>query len=228
MSGPQTAATGEAAGMTTPQIAGSGTLYILSAPSGAGKSSLLRALLATLEASVVVSVSHTTRKPRPGEINGRDYHFVDVATFQAMVGEGAFLEHARVFDNHYGTSRPAVEQQLSAGQDVILEIDWQGARLVRELMPESIGIFILPPSREALRERLQGRGQDDDAVIERRMRDAISEMSHYDEYDYLVINDVFERALEDLVAILRSRRLRLAQQSLGQAGLLRALLESAD
>jgi guanylate kinase len=211
---------------TTP--AGSGTLYILSAPSGAGKSSLLRALLDTVGASVAVSVSHTTRKPRPGEINGKDYHFVDVATFQAMVGEGAFLEHARVFDNYYGTSRPAVEQQLAAGQDVILEIDWQGARLVRDLMPESTGIFILPPTREALRERLQGRGQDDAAVIERRMRDAISEMSHYDEYEYLVINDVFKRALEDLVAILRSHRLRLAQQSQVRAGLLCALLESTD
>jgi guanylate kinase len=211
----------------TIQTAGSGTLYILSAPSGAGKSSLLRALLDTVGDTVAVSVSHTTRKPRPGEIDGRDYHFVDPATFQAMVEAGAFLEHARVFDNHYGTSRPAVEQQLLAGQDVILEIDWQGARLVRELMPESTGIFILPPSREALHERLQGRGQDDDAVIERRMRDAISEMSHYDEYDYLVINDVFERALEDLVAILRSRRLRLADQSQRLAGLLRTLLESA-
>jgi guanylate kinase len=214
--------------MTTTQAAGSGTLYILSAPSGAGKSSLLRALLDALGDAVAISVSHTTRKPRPGEIDGRDYHFVDLATFQVMVDEGAFLEHARVFDNHYGTSRPAVERQLSAGQDVILEIDWQGARLVRKLMPESTGIFILPPSRETLRERLQGRGQDDAAVIERRMRDAISEMSHYHEYDYLVINDVFERALEDLVAILRSCRLRLAKQSQGQSVLLRALLESAD
>jgi guanylate kinase len=145
-----------------------------------------------------------------------------------MVRDGAFLEHARVFDNHYGTSRLTVEQQLSSGQDVILEIDWQGARVVREQMPESTGIFILPPSRETLRERLQGRGQDDVTVIERRMRDAISEMSHYAEYDYLVINDVFEQALEDLTAILRSRRLRLAQQSQGHAGLLRTLLESAD
>lgn len=203
-------------------------LYILSAPSGAGKSSLLRALLAAVGDSATVSVSHTTRAPRPGEVDGRDYHFVDVAAFQAMIGEGAFLEHARVFDNHYGTSRAAVAQQLADGRDVILEIDWQGARLIRELMPESTGIFILPPSRETLRERLQGRGQDEDTVIERRMRDAISEMSHYNEYDYLVINDVFDRALEDLVAILRSRRLGLAQQSLGQAELLRTLLESAD
>jgi len=213
--------------MTTTQIAGSGTLYILSAPSGAGKSSLLRALLDAMGGTVAVSVSHTTRKPRPGEINGRDYHFVDPATFQAMVEGGAFLEHARVFDNYYGTSRKVVEQQLSAGQDVVLEIDWQGARLVRKQMPESTGIFILPPSRETLRERLQGRGQDDHAVIERRMRDAISEMSHYHEYDYLIINDVFERALEDLVAILRSSRLRLAPQLLGQAVLLSSLLESA-
>jgi guanylate kinase len=214
--------------MTTLPAAGSGMLYILSAPSGAGKSSLLRALLAAVGDSATVSVSHTTRAPRPGEVDGRDYHFVDVAAFQAMIGEGAFLEHARVFDNHYGTSRAAVAQQLADGRDVILEIDWQGARLIRELMPESTGIFILPPSRETLRERLQGRGQDEDTVIERRMRDAISEMSHYNEYDYLVINDVFDRALEDLVAILRSRRLGLAQQSLGQAELLRTLLESAD
>jgi len=214
--------------MTITQAAGSGTLYILSAPSGAGKSSLLRELLDAMEGAVSVSVSHTTRNPRPGEVNGRDYHFVSLATFQAMVDAGAFLEHARVFDNHYGTSREAVKKQLSAGQDVILEIDWQGARLVRELMPEAIGIFILPPSRDALRERLLGRGQDDEAVIERRMRDAINEMSHYDEYDYLVINDVFDRALGDLLAILRSRRLKLAKQSQGQAALLRALLESAD
>jgi len=214
--------------MTRVKTAGSGTLYILSAPSGAGKSSLMRALLDAMGDSVAVSVSHTTRKPRPGEVNGRDYNFVDLAIFQTMVDSGAFLEHARVFDNHYGTSRQAVEEQLLAGQDVILEIDWQGARLVRELMPESTGIFILPPSRGALRERLQGRGQDAAAVIERRMRDAISEMSHYAEYDYLVINDVFEHALEDLVAILRSCRLRLAKQSQGQAGLLHALLETAD
>ena len=211
--------------MTTTLATGSGTLYILSAPSGAGKSSLLRALLGAMGGSVAVSISHTTRNPRPGEVDGSDYHFVDVPTFKAMVDRGAFLEHARVFDNHYGTSRQAVEQQLAAGQDVILEIDWQGARLVRELMPESTGIFILPPSRETLRERLQGRGQDDAAVIERRMRDAISEMSHYAEYDYLVINDEFEQALEDLVAILRCRRLRLALQSSGQAALLRDLLE---
>jgi len=214
--------------MTITPTTGSGTLYILSAPSGAGKSSLLRALLDTMGDSVAVSVSHTTRKPRPGEVNGRDYHFVDTETFQGMIKQGAFLEHARVFDNHYGTSRQAVGQQLSAGRDVILEIDWQGARVVREQMPESTGVFILPPSRDTLRERLQGRGQDDAMVIERRMRDAISEMSHYAEYDYLVVNDVFEQALEDLVAILHSSRLRLAQQSQGQAGLLRTLLESAD
>jgi guanylate kinase len=214
--------------MNTTQTPGAGRLYILSAPSGAGKSSLLRALLDAMEDRVAVSVSHTTRSPRPGEVNGTDYHFVDLATFENMVDAGDFLEHARVFDNHYGTSRRAVERQLATGQDVILEIDWQGARLVRELMPESIGIFILPPSLDALRERLQGRGQDDAVVIERRMRDAISEMSHYDEYDYLVINDVFERSLEDLVAILRCHRLRLAHQTQEQAALLHTLLESAD
>jgi len=216
------------AGILNTATPGGGTLYILSAPSGAGKSSLVRALLQSQGKEVGVSVSHTTRKPRPGEVDGRDYHFVDSGTFQAMVAEDAFLEYAQVFDNQYGTSRAAVAQQLAAGQDVVLEIDWQGARQVRERMAASIGIFILPPSRAALRERLQGRGQDDAAVIERRMRAAISEMSHYGEYDYLVINDVFETAVEELVAILRSHRLRLAVQSRRQTGLLRSLLESVD
>ena len=130
----------------------------------------------------------------------RDYHFVDRAAFEDMVSRGEFLEHAQVFDNRYGTSRQAVTDQLATGVDVILEIDWQGARLVRELLPEAVSIFILPPSVEALQERLQDRGQDDDEVIARRMRDAVNEMSHYDEYDYLVINDVFQEALDELAA----------------------------
>ena len=206
--------------------AGQGTLYIISAPSGAGKSSLLRALLDTTGDELALSISHTTRAPRPGEINGQDYHFIDTATFRDMIAGDDFLEHAEVFDNFYGTSKGGVQAQLAAGQDVILEIDWQGARQVRKLMPECIGIFILPPSREALRERLQNRGQDDAMVIERRMRDAISEMSHYDEYDYLIINDDFQVAQDELTAIVLSRRLRLPVQARRQAGLLAGLLAS--
>ncbi len=206
--------------------AGQGTLYIISAPSGAGKSSLLRALLDASGDELALSVSHTTRAPRPGEVNGRDYHFIDTGMFRDMIAGGDFLEHAEVFDNFYGTSKAGVQAQLAAGQDVILEIDWQGARQVRKLMPQCIGIFILPPSREALRERLQNRGQDDATVIERRMRDAISEMSHYDEYDYLIINDDFQVARDELTAIVLSRRLRLPVQVGRQAGLLAGLLAS--
>jgi len=208
--------------------AGTGTLYIISAPSGAGKSSLLRALLETMDGSLALSVSHTTRSPRRGEVDGKDYHFVDVATFREMVDRNAFFEHAQVFDNFYGTSKQGVTRQLQAGLDVILEIDWQGARLIRELIPAAVTIFILPPSREALQQRLQDRGQDDATVIARRMRDAVSEMSHFDEYDYLVINDVFQVALDELAAILSSRRLRLPVQQQRHAGLLAALLASAQ
>jgi guanylate kinase len=206
--------------------AGSGTLYIISAPSGAGKSSLLRALLDVMGGELALSVSHTTRYPRPGEVDGRDYHFVNRAAFEGMVGRGEFLEHALVFDNYYGTSRRAVVDQLATGVDVILEIDWQGARLVRDLLPEAVSIFILPPSVGALQERLQDRGQDDDEVIARRMQDAVSEMSHYDEYDYLVINDVFQEALDEMELILRSGQLRLAPQRRCHAALIADLLAS--
>ena len=206
---------------------GSGTLYILSAPSGAGKSSLLKALLESMSRELALSVSHTTRYPRPGEVDGEDYYFVDGVAFEGMVKRGEFLEHAQVFDNRYGTSRQAVADQLATGVDVILEIDWQGARLVREQMPEAVSIFIMPPSQEALQQRLQDRGQDDDEVIARRMRDAVSEMSHYDEYDYLVINDVFQEALDELVLIMRSGQLRLAPQVSQHAALLTDLLASA-
>jgi guanylate kinase len=210
------------------EITDNGTLYIISAPSGAGKSSLLRALLESMGGSLALSVSHTTRSPRPGEIDGKDYHFIDVATFQEMVNREAFLEHARVFDNFYGTSKQGVIDQLQAGLDVILEIDWQGARLIREQLPAAVSIFILPPSRAALQQRLQDRGQDDAAIIARRMRDAVSEMMHYDEYDYLVINDVFQQALEELAAILLSRRLCLPAQRRRYAGLLAGLLAPAE
>ncbi|MCK5479748.1 MAG: guanylate kinase [Gammaproteobacteria bacterium] len=210
--------------MTRETTASIGTLYIISAPSGAGKSSLLRALLENSGGGVVLSVSHTTRKPRPGEVDGKDYHFVDAAVFQAMVDRGEFLEHAQVFDNYYGTSQKGVEDQLSRGLDVILEIDWQGARQVRKLVPGAVAIFILPPSRQALEERLKGRGQDDTAVIERRMRDAVGEMSHYSEYDYLVINDEFQLACDELAAIIRGNRLRIEGQMSRHVDLLSSLL----
>jgi guanylate kinase len=203
-----------------------GTLYIISAPSGAGKTSLVKAMLGELEGASV-SVSHTTRAMRPGEKNGVDYHFVEKTEFEAMVARGDFLEHAQVFDNYYGTSKASVQAQLAAGQDVILEIDWQGARQVRDWQPQAVSIFVLPPSREALEERLRGRGTDSDAIIQRRMRDAVSEMSHFPEYDYLVINDRFEAALLELKAILLAQRQRLALQQARHPALLAALLAPA-
>lgn len=205
--------------MSQPQ----GQVYVVSAPSGAGKSSLVQALCAQ-SPDVAVAVSHTTRPPRPGEVDGVHYHFIDVAAFRQQVAAGAFLEYAQVFDNYYGTARHTVDALLAAGKDVILEIDWQGARQVRECLDNVISIFILPPSVEALRARLQQRGQDDAAVIERRMRDAQSEMAHYAEYDYLVFNDDFATALADLQAIFRSARLRLARQRQRHAALLAALV----
>jgi guanylate kinase len=201
-----------------------GTLYIVSAPSGAGKTSLVRALVATLP-DVVVSVSHTTRTMRDGEVDGRDYHFVDAPRFMEMIDNGDFLEHANVFGNHYGISRQHIQQQLSSGKDVILEIDWQGARQIRQLMSDSKSIYILPPSIEALRERLQGREQDSDDVIESRMREAVSEMTHYAEFDYIVINDDFEQACEQLAAIFVSNRMLLERQQQTQAELLAGLLK---
>jgi guanylate kinase len=205
---------------------GAGTLYVVSAPSGAGKTSLVRALLESMGDQLALSVSHTTRAPRPGEVDGRDYHFVSMETFRHMIDNGAFLEHARVFDNYYGTARSGIEAQLAHGRDVILEIDWQGARQVRRALPESVGIFILPPSREALQERLRARGQDDEVVIARRMQDAVNEMSHYAEYDYLIVNDEFRTAHGDLVAIIRCRQLHLAGQQRRHAALLTSLLAS--
>jgi guanylate kinase len=201
-----------------------GTLYIISAPSGAGKTSLVNALLEQLP-GVVVSVSHTTRAARPGERDGADYHFIDKAEFERLAQNGDFLEHAQVFDNYYGTRRATVLERMEADEDVILEIDWQGARQVSEAFPEAVRIFILPPSREALQERLTTRGQDSEEVISRRMADAINEMRHYDEYDYLVFNDAFDVALAELEALFRARRLRGEAQQQRYARQLKGLLE---
>ena len=189
-----------------------GTLYIVSAASGTGKTSLLKELLANSE-NIAVSVSHTTRPMRDGEENAVHYHFVEKTQFEDKIADGDFLEHAQVFGNYYGTSQSAVEKQLAQGLDVILEIDWQGAQQVRRLMPDAVGIFIMPPSKQALLSRLQGRGQDSDEVIATRTEEAVSEMSHYNEFDYLVVNDVFETALSDLKAIFAAGRLQVAMQS---------------
>ena len=179
----------------------SARLYVISAPSGAGKTSLVKALLAA-QPSLAVSVSHTTRNPRPNELEGREYHFVGKPRFAELVAEGAFLEHASVFDNFYGTGRAQVQSHLAAGRDVLLEIDWQGARQVRAAMPECVSIFILPPSRPELERRLRSRGTDSDAVIARRLADAAADMSHCTEFDCAVVNDRFEDALAALQAII--------------------------
>jgi guanylate kinase len=203
-----------------------GTLYTVSAPSGAGKTSLVTAL-ARDSHTLQVSVSHTTRPQRPGEIDGTNYHFVSEVAFLEMLERAEFLEHARVFDNLYGTSQAWVEQQLAAGIDVVLEIDWQGAQQIKHLMPASKSIFIVPPSRKTLLERLTNRGQDEAAVIERRMSEATQEMSHYAESDYLVINDVFETALCDFQVIIASQQLLTKKQIISQQGLLSGLLSQA-
>ena len=202
-----------------------GALFIVSAPSGAGKTSLVKALLERTD-RIGVSVSHTTRAMRPGEQDGVNYHFVDDATFENMIARGEFFEHAHVFDRYYGTSHHAVSEKRDSGEDVILEIDWQGARQTREVCPDAVSIFILPPSREALESRLQGRGQDDDDIIARRMRDAVSEMSHYDEFDYVIINDDFDDALRDFESIIRAERVRRERVGKAYPALLEALVTS--
>jgi guanylate kinase len=200
-------------------------LFIVSAPSGAGKTSLLRELVPA-DAGLVMSVSHATRPMRPGEQDGVHYHFVSVERFLALVAEGAFLEHAQVFDNHYGTAEASVRGLLGQGRDVVLEIDWQGARQVRKRFPQAVSIFIAPPDIDALRARLAGRGQDSAEVVERRMADARSELSHYAEYDYLVINDDFDVALQQLRAIVAAERLRQPRQARRWAAQLAAMLAS--
>jgi guanylate kinase len=182
-------------------MARTGQLYVMSAPSGAGKTSLVKAMLAA-RPELVVSVSHTTRTRRPTEVDGRDYHFVDKQEFNRLVAAGAFLEHADVFDNQYGTGREQVAAQLAAGRSVLLEIDWQGARQVRRGMPGCVSIFILPPSRAALEQRLRSRKTDSDEVIARRLRDAATDMSHCPEFDYAVVNDRFEPAVAELLRIV--------------------------
>lgn len=203
-----------------------GNLFILSAPSGAGKSSLINALLAK-HTDMKVSVSHTTRAPRPGEENGEHYHFVNVEQFKSLIEKNDFFEWAQVFDNYYGTSKQAIEQQLAAGIDVFLDIDWQGARQVRELVDDVETIFILPPSKAELEARLNNRGQDSAEVIAGRMAKAQSETSHYDEYDYLVVNDNFESALHEIEMIVLSKRLSLKSQAIRHKDLLSNLLKPA-
>ena len=186
-------------------------LYIISAPSGAGKTSLIKKLLPSLD-KLMVSVSHTTRAQRPGEVEGVDYFFTPVDKFQEMISKADFLEYAQVFDNYYGTAQSSVEATLNQGIDVILEIDWQGAQQIRSLLPETISIFILPPSTDILHQRLQERKQDNKATIDRRMHDAANEMSHYAEYDYLLVNDDFNTALTELKSIILANRLNIGRQ----------------
>ncbi|MBZ2170369.1 guanylate kinase [Marinobacter sp. F4216] len=199
-----------------------GTLYVISAPSGAGKTSLVAAMLEA-DSKLGVSVSHTTRPLRTGEQDGVNYHFVARDEFEAMIARGDFLEHADVFGNYYGTSQVWVRETLASGRDVILEIDWQGAEQVRRLMPECVSIFIVPPSPEALRERLTGRGTDAPDVVERRLAEASEECRHALEFDYLVVNDQFEEALADLLAIARSQRTRMGVQQYRHQALLAGL-----
>jgi guanylate kinase len=203
-----------------------GTLYIISAPSGAGKSSLINALLAEERSwDVQVSISHTTRAPRVGENNAEHYHFVDVDSFKSLINENAFFEWAEVFGNYYGTSRITIEQALQQGTDIFLDIDWQGAQQVRKMMPEAVGIFILPPSREELESRLNKRGQDSNEIIAKRMSQAQSEMSHYNEYDYLIINDNFDLASKELSSIVSAIRNKQSKQSVLYQAIITDLLK---
>ncbi len=201
-----------------------GQLYIIAAPSGAGKTSLVSALLENLS-DIQVSVSHTTREKRAGEQEGVNYFFVDEATFMQKQQQGEFLESAKVFDNYYGTCKKWVLEMLSQGTDVVLEIDWQGARIIRELMPNAVGIFVLPPSMSTLQERLSSRAEDQQAVIDKRMQHAGQEISHFDEFDYIVVNDNFEQALNDLSVIVQAERLRREVQQPKHRDLLQDLLQ---
>lgn len=200
-----------------------GTLYIVAAPSGAGKSSIVNATLAR-DPKIALSISFTSRAPRPGERHAEHYHFVSAAEFERMIAAGDFFEHARVHGDWKGTARQSVEPQLAAGHDVLLEIDWQGARQVREQVPDAVSVFILPPSRQALEERMRKRGQDSEAVIARRLAAAREEMSHYAEYDYVIINEDFETAVGEMCAIFVASRVRRQVQARRHAGLIETLL----
>ena len=201
-----------------------GTLYIVAAPSGAGKSSIVNACLAR-DANICLSISFTSRAPRPGERHHEHYHFVDAAEFERMVAAGDFFEHARVHGDWKGTAKQSVEPQLAAGRDVLLEIDWQGARQVRSKVPDAVSVFILPPSREALEQRMRSRGQDSEEVIQRRLAAAREEMSHYDEFDYVIVNEDFATAVDEMCAIFIASRLRREAQAQRHAGLIATLLE---
>lgn len=204
---------------------GLGNLFIVAAPSGGGKTSLVKALVNRVP-GMEISISHTTREKRPKEKDGVDYYFVDEAKFVEMIGAGEFLEYAQVFHHYYGTSAGQIEQRLESGLDVVLDIDWQGALQIRHVFPEAVSVFVVPPSLDSLKQRLQARQQDDDHIIQTRMRRARDELSHYPEFDYLIVNDDFEKAAQDLVAIVSAFRLRLERQAARHAKLLSFLLAS--
>jgi guanylate kinase len=203
----------------------SGSLFIVAAPSGGGKTSLVKKLVNHLD-NIAVSISHTTRKKRPGETDGVDYFFVDDKLFDDMVDEGAFVEHARVFNHSYGTSVAQIIDRLRAGMDIVLDIDWQGAQQIKRMFADAVGIFIIPPSVDVLKQRLKARQQDDKQTISNRMQCAHDEMSHYNEFDYLIVNDDFDKAAAELSAIVIAHRLRMARQSRKQSKLLSFLLTS--
>lgn len=206
------------------QTVAPGILYIVSAPSGGGKTSLVTKLIETFN-DLAVAVSHTTRAPREGEVEDKHYHYISDDEFKQMIADDAFLEYAEVFGNYYGTSRAHLEERLSNGEDIILEIDWQGAQQVRKLMPDTISVFILPPSRQILLNRLKNRGQDSPDVVAARSAEAMTEMRHYNEYDFVVINDDFKQALAELTSIFRSQRLRTPIQAIRHGNIIRDLLE---
>lgn len=200
-----------------------GTLYIVAAPSGAGKSSIVNAVLAR-DSEIALSISFTSRAPRPGERHAQHYHFISADEFKSMIRAGDFFEYAQVHGDWKGTARQSVEPQLCAGKDVLLEIDWQGARQVREKVPDAVSVFILPPSRDALEQRMRTRGQDSEETIQRRLAAAREEMSHYDEFDYVIVNDVFEKAVDEMQTIFTASRLRREAQEVRHADLIRTLL----
>ena len=204
-----------------------GTLYIVAAPSGAGKSSIVNATLAR-DAQIALSISFTSRAMRPGEENGKHYHFVSAAAFEEMIAAGDFFEHALVHGDWKGTARQSVEPQLAAGKDVLLEIDWQGARQVRAKVPDAVSVFILPPSKQALDERMRKRGQDSEAVMAQRLAAAREEMLHYDEFDYVIVNEDFDVAVGEMCAIFQASRLRLPAQQVRHSALIEALLTEVE